>query len=51
MLETIRRTVALPKLRVDYVASAATTLAFGWLLINDHIHPVAVYLLQLYLAF
>jgi hypothetical protein len=51
MLETLRRTVALPKLRVDYVVSAATTLAFGWLLINDHVHPVAVYLLQLYLAF
>ena len=51
MLETIRRTVALPKLRVDYVATAVTTLAFGWLLINDHVHPVAVYLLQLYLAF
>jgi hypothetical protein len=51
MMETIRRSVALPRLRVDYLATATTTLAFAWLLINDHIHPLAVYLLQLYLAF
>ncbi len=51
MLETIRRSVALPKVRVDYLVTAATTFAFGWLLINDHLHPLSVYLLQLYLAF
>ena len=51
MLETIRRSVALPRVRVDYVIAAVTPLAFGWLLLNDHIHPLAVYLLQLYLAF
>jgi hypothetical protein len=51
MLETIRRSVVLPRVRVDYLATAATTLAFGWLLANDHIRPLAVYLLQLYLAF
>lgn len=51
MLETIRRSVALPRLRFDYLLTAATTLSFGWLLASDLLHPLAVYLLQLYLAF
>ena len=31
--------------------SAVTLTAFGWLLVNDLIRPLAVFLLQLYLAF
>ena len=51
MLEIVRRTVAVPRLRVDIVLATATAFSFGWLLLRDLLHPVAVYLLQLYLAF
>ena len=51
MLETIRRTVELPRLRLDVVLAVATTFSFGWLLLRDLVHPFAVYLLQLYLSF
>lgn len=51
MLETLRRQVALPRLRLDVVLAAATTFSFAWLLLRDLVHPFAVYLLQLYLAF
>ena len=51
MLETIRRTVELPRLRLDVTLAVATTFSFGWLLGRDLVHPFAVYLLQLYLNF
>ena len=51
MLETIRRHVELPRLRLDIVLAVATTFSFGWLLLRDLVHPFGVYLLQLYLAF
>ena len=51
MLRTIRRTVELPRLRLDIALAAATTLSFGWLLLRDLVHPFAVFLLQLYLSF
>jgi hypothetical protein len=66
MLESARnRVVALPRVstkvvstkvvtRVEFtkVALSAGTLAsFGWLLIQNKIHPIVVYLLQLYLTF
>jgi len=51
MLETVRRSLALPRLRVDVALTAVTTASFGWLLVTDHLRPFAVYLLQLYLAF
>ena len=51
MLETVRRSLALPRLRIDVALSVATTVSFGWLLANDFLQPFAVYLLQLYLAF
>ena len=51
MLQTARRTLALPRLRTDVALTALTTVSFGWLLMNDLLHPLAVYLLQLYLAF
>jgi hypothetical protein len=43
--------VALPRPRLDVVLAVATTLSFGWLLLQDLVHPLAVYLLQLYLTF
>ena len=51
MLQSILK--AVPAFRVPAlpVLSSLATLAFGWLLANDSIQPIAVYLLQLYLAF
>jgi hypothetical protein len=51
MLDTIRRSKAMPSLRFDYVLAASTVFSFGWLLLQDALHPLAVYLLQLYLSF
>lgn len=51
MLDTVRRSLAIPRLRIDVALAAATTVSFGWLLANDFLQPLAVYLLQLYLAF
>lgn len=56
MLQSIRRIAVLPHGRVHRVLSeglltASAVLAFGWLLANDFIQPIAVYLLQLYLTF
>ncbi len=51
MLEAIRKAVVLPGVSPQIVVMAATFLAFGWLLINDLIRPLAILLLQLYLAF
>ena len=51
MLDTIRRSQLVPRLRIDYLLAAATTVSFGWLLLQDALHPFAVYLLQLYLSF
>lgn len=51
MFDTVRRSLALPRLRVDVLLGAATLSSFVWLLVNDLLHPFAVYLLQLYLSF
>lgn len=56
MLESIRRIAVLPNFRAHRLLSqglltASSLLAFVWLLANDLIQPIAVYLLQLYLTF
>jgi len=51
MLESIRKTLAVPQVPVLPVISTLSVLAFGWLLVSDSIQPIAIYLLQLYLAF
>lgn len=56
MLESIRRLAVRPHPRAHRALSqglltASSVLAFGWLLANDLIQPIAVYLLQLYLVF
>jgi hypothetical protein len=53
MLESTRKTVALPRFSsvfAEVVLSAGVILTFLWLLIEDRIHPFAVYLAQLYLT-
>lgn len=52
MLEMTRRAAAvLPRLPLEALAAVGTTSAFGWLLANDLVAPIAVYLLELFLAF
>ena len=58
MLESTRnRDVAISKapaqsrVPAQVVFSAGTLLSFGWLLLQNKIHPIVVYLLQVYLTF
>ena len=51
MLQSILKAVSVPGIPVLPLLSAVSILAFGWLLVSDSIQPIAVYLLQLYLAF
>ncbi len=56
MLESARnRDVAISKvpaqLPVQVLLSAGTLSSFAWLLLQNKIHPIVVYLLQIYLTF
>ena len=51
MLEAIRKAADLPRVSPQALVAAVTFTAFGWLLVNDLIQPLAVFLLQLYLTF
>jgi hypothetical protein len=51
MLESLRRSVVIPQLPVSALLSVATVASFGWLLVQDAIQPLALFLLQVYLTF
>ena len=52
MLEFARnRVVALPRVPAQTLFSVGTLASFAWLLLQDKIHPLVVYLLQIYLTF
>ena len=52
MLESIRnRVAALPRVPSQLVLSVGTLGSFGWLLLSNKIHPIVVYVLQVYLTF
>ncbi len=52
MLESTRnRDVAISTVPAQVVFSAGTLLSFAWLLLQNKIHPIVVYLLQVYLTF
>ena len=51
MLQSIRKSVPISRVPALPALSTISILAFGWLLMSDSIQPIAVYLLQLYLAF
>jgi hypothetical protein len=51
MLGTLLEKLALPRLPVWAAASAGVAGSFVWLLAHDLIHPLVVYLLELYLTF
>lgn len=50
MIQIAARQLAALRLPLDRLVGATTVTAFVWLLLNDRIHPVAVYLLELYLS-
>lgn len=51
MLQSILKSVPVLRLPAMPWLSSISVVAFVWLLISDSIQPIAVYLLQLYLAF
>ncbi len=51
MLQSIRRSLAVPQVPSLALATTASVASFGWLLAHDLIAPIFVYLLELYLAF
>ncbi len=51
MLAAIRRAVVVPQANYRWLVPAVTLSAFGWLLAQDAVAPLAVYLLQLFLSF
>lgn len=50
MLQSIRKILVIPQVPFLPALGTISVLAFGYLLVNDSIQPVAVYLLQVYLA-
>ncbi len=52
MLDSARNRVeALPRVPAHLLLSAGTLSSFAWLLLQNRIHPVVIYLLQVYLTF
>ncbi len=53
MLNSLRASlaVAVPRLPVRALVSAGTVGVFGWLLTQDLVHPLVIYLFELYLSF
>ncbi len=52
MLPSVRHRVAeIPVVPVHLLISAGTLTSFVWLLLQNKIHPIFVYLLQVYLTF
>ena len=51
IMEFVRTHVVASERTQQAVLTAASVGSFSWLLLQDQIHPLVVYLLQLYLAF
>lgn len=51
MFERVQRWPAISELQLQLLLAGTALAAFGGLLAQDKIHPVLIYLLQLYLAF
>ena len=52
MITAVRKRVAaLPDLPLQLALAGGTLLSFGWLLMQDQVHPLFVYFLQVYLTF
>lgn len=51
MLDSIRKAVpAVSPISIDWLVAVGTVATFLWLLVQGTIQPLAIYLLELYLA-
>ena len=50
MLQSVRKVRVFPAIPVQTVASVGVVIGFFGLLLQDRIHPVVIYLLQLFLS-
>jgi hypothetical protein len=50
-MESIRRSIVLPRVNLEALAGVATGSAFLWLLARGAIQPIVIYLLEIYFAF
>ena len=48
---TRRRAQAIPRVPAQAILSVGTLSSFVWLLLQNKIHPIVIYLLQVYLTF
>jgi hypothetical protein len=51
LLQSIRKAVPVAEVPVEWLLATGTVVSFGWLLVQDRIHPLVIYCLQLYLSF
>ncbi len=51
MLQSLRKAVPVAEVPVEWLLAAGAVVSFGWLLVQDRIHPLGIYLLQFYLSF
>lgn len=51
MLQSLGKSVVLSRAPVGAIASALSLTTFGWFLVQDLVHPMVIFLLQLYLTF
>ena len=50
MLQSIRKSISVPRVPALAIASTISVSAFGWPLISDSIQPIVIYVLQIDLA-
>lgn len=51
MIRTLLQELVIPRFPVRVAASAGVVGSFVWLLAHDLVHPLAVYLLEIFLTF
>lgn len=52
MLQSARRRIlAIPRVPTQHMLTVGTLASFGWLLLQNKIHPFIIYVLQVYLTF
>lgn len=51
MSELVRRALSVPAVRADGALTVSSIALFAWLLLTDHLDPLLIVVLQLFLAF
>jgi len=50
MIDSLRKVASLPDISLQVLLSAGVVVGFFWLLVQNGVHPIMVYVLQLYLS-